>query len=78
MHRIKYWEEEWKILRIYDLLAIRQKGESQNGCCKEKNKAHQIFRKDNIFQPLIRTRTSAYQGLRNVRFPENVACFIFF
>ena len=35
---------------------IRQKGESQNGCLKKKNKARQIFRKTNISYPLIRTR----------------------
>ena len=41
------------------------------------NKASQIFRKTNISYPLIRTRTCAYQGVRNVRFLENLACFIF-
>ena len=30
-----------------------------------------IFRKTNISNPLIRTRTCAYQGVRNVSFPEN-------
>ena len=54
---------------------IRQKGESQNGCFK-KDKACQIFRKTNISYPLI--RTCAYQGVRNVRFSENLACFVFF
>ena len=42
------------------------------------NKARQIFRKTNISYPLIRTRTCAYQGVRNVRFSENLACFVFF
>ena len=41
------------------------------------NKARQIFRKTNISYPLIRTRTCAYQGVRNVRFSENLMCFIF-
>ena len=41
------------------------------------NKASQIFRKTNISYPLIRTRTCVYQGVRNVRFLENLACFIF-
>ena len=48
---------------------IRQKGESQNGCFK-KTKQCQIFQKTNISHPLTRTHTSAYQGVRNVRFSE--------
>ena len=43
----------------------------------QENKAHQIFRKTNISYPLIRTRTCAYQGVRNVRFSENLTCFVF-
>ena len=43
----------------------------------QENKARQIFRKTNISYLLIRTRTCAYQGVRNVRFSENLACFIF-
>ena len=34
----------------------------------QENKARRIFRKTNISYPLIRTRTCAYQGVRNVRF----------
>ena len=34
----------------------------------QENKARQIFRKTSISYPLIRTRTCAYQGLRNVSF----------
>ena len=34
----------------------------------QENKAYQIFRKTNI---------SAYQGVKNVRFPENLVCFVF-
>ena len=34
---------------------------------------HKIFRKSNISYPLVRTRTSAYQGVRNVTFSENFA-----
>ena len=33
----------------------------------------EIFRKTNISYPLIRTRTWAYQGVRNVSFSENLA-----
>ena len=43
----------------------------------QENKARQIFRKTNISYPLIRTRTCAYQGVRNVRFSENLACVVF-
>ena len=43
----------------------------------QENKARQIFRKSNISYPLIHTRTRAYQGVRNVRFSENLACFVF-
>ena len=43
----------------------------------QENKARQIFRKTNISYPLIRTRTCAYQGVRNVCFLENLACFVF-
>ena len=32
-----------------------------------------IFRKTNISNPLIRTHTCAYQGIRNVSFLENFA-----
>ena len=43
----------------------------------QENKAHQVFRKTNISYPLISTRMSAYQGVINVRFSENLACFVF-
>ena len=43
----------------------------------QENKARQIFRKTNISYPLIRTRTPAYQGVRNVPFSENLVCFVF-
>ena len=33
--------------------------------------ARKIFRKTNISNPLIRTRTCAYQDVRNVSFSEN-------
>ena len=36
----------------------------------EENKAHQIFRKTNIFYTLIRTRTYAYLGVRNFCFSD--------
>ena len=43
----------------------------------QENKAVQIFRKTNIFYPLIHKRTCAYQGVRNVCFWENLASFVF-
>ena len=42
----------------------------------QENKVHPIFRKTNISYPMIRTRC-AYQEIRNVRFSENCACFVF-
>ena len=40
-------------------------------------KARQIFRKTNISDPLIRTRTCAYQGVINIHFSESLASFVF-
>ena len=37
----------------------------------QENKTRQIFRKNEHFLPLIRTRTCTYQGVRNVSFSEN-------
>ena len=39
-------------------------------------KACQIFRKTNIFYPLIRTHTCAYQWVRNNCFSENSSSFV--
>ena len=44
---------------------------------EQENKARQIFRKRNITYALIRTRKCAYQGVTNVRFSEDLACFVF-
>ena len=44
------------IIRPINSSAIRQKGESQNGCFKETKHA-KCSEKTNIFYPLIRTRT---------------------
>ena len=43
----------------------------------QENKAGQIFRKANISFPLKCASTCAYQGVRNVGFSENLACFVF-
>ena len=57
-------------------VGIKAKGRISERVFQE-NKARQILRKTNIFYPLICTRTYAYQGVRNVRFSENQACFVF-
>ena len=38
--------------------------------------AQRIFRKTSIFNPLIRTRSCAYQGVCNISFSENFACVL--
>ena len=43
----------------------------------QENKTRRIFRKTSISYPLIRTRTCAFQAVRNVCFSENLACFVF-
>ena len=43
----------------------------------QENKACQMFRKTNISYTLMRTRTCAYLGVKNVCFSENLACFVF-
>ena len=60
--------------QIYNLSALRWKGESQNGGSK-KTKHAKLSEKTNNFFPLI--QTCAYQGIRNVRFSENFVCFVF-
>ena len=59
---------------------LRQKGESRVNFAIwvfQENKASQIFQETNISYPLIRIRTGAYQGVKNVRFTENLAGFVF-
>ena len=50
-------------------------GNKAKGCFKKTPR--QIFRKTNIFYPLVRPCMWAYQGVRNVRFSENLAWFVF-
>ena len=57
-----------------DIVGNKAKGRISKRVFQEV-KARQIFRKMNISYPLIRTRT--YQGVRNVRFSESLACFVF-
>ena len=62
---------KWAIPLI-NASVIRQKGESQNECFKKTKQAK--FSEKRIFlTPLI--CTFMYQGVRNVRFSENLACF---
>ena len=53
---------------------IKAKGQVSKRLFQE-NKARQIFRKTNISYALISARTCAYQGVRKVRFSENLAGF---
>ena len=53
-------------LSLLHLSRKTTKGSSIKYVCK-------IFRKANISNPLIRSRTCAYQRVRNVRFSENFA-----
>ena len=44
----------------------------------QESKARQSFWKKNISYPLVRARTCAYHGLRNVRFSENLCALLSF
>ena len=63
-------------MEILEHFGNKAKGQISKRVFQE-NKACQIFRKMNISYPLIRTRMCAYQGVRNVRFSENLASFVF-
>ena len=76
---IKDFSKVWTFVRLADILKDvdnKAKGRISKQVLQE-NKAHQIFRKTNISSSLIRTPTYAYQGVRNARFVENLASFIF-
>ena len=66
----------WSLVFNMELVGNKVKGRISKRVFQE-NKARQIFRKTNISNPLIRTRTCAYQGVRNVGFSENLAFFVF-
>ena len=61
---------------IREIFSGRQKDESQNGCYK-KTKQVRFSKKRTLLTPMICTRTCAYQEVRNVRFSENLTCFVF-
>ena len=52
---------------------IRQEGESQNECFKKIE--HVKFSEKQTF--FYAVRTCAYQGVKNVRFSENLRCLVF-
>ena len=58
----------------FEIVGNKAKGRISKRVLQE-NKVRHIFRKTNISHPLIRKRTCAYQGVRNVRFSENLTCF---
>ena len=61
---------------ISDIVCNKVKGRISKRMFQE-NKACQIFRETNISYSLLRARTCAKQGVRNVCFSENLACFLF-
>ena len=65
------WNQNTESAKIHfiNLSVIKQKGESQNGCFKKAK--HATFSEKRTFT------SCAYQGVRNVRFSENVARFVF-
>ena len=56
-----------------ELVGKKAKGRISKWVLQE-YKARQIFQKMNISYPLISACT--YQGVRNVRFSENLSCFV--
>ena len=60
----------------YIFVSNKAKGRISKRVFQEK-KARQIFRKTNSSYTLIPTRTCTHQGVINVRFSENLACFDF-
>ena len=59
---------------IYDSVGIKAKGRISKRVLHKKTR--QTFKKTNIYYHLIHTRTCAYQGVRNIRFSKNLACFV--
>ena len=57
------------------LVGNKAKGESQNG--GNKNAKHAKFSEKYVYVSGGKIRTCAYQGVKNVRFSENLARFVF-
>ena len=70
-----YWEDSHWIKNISSV--IRQKGESQNECFKKTNHVKFSEKNPNVSYRLIRTRTRAYQGVKNVRFFRKICLALF-
>ena len=65
-------------LNVHNIYLVGNKAKGQiSKRVFQENKASQIFRKTNISYTLMRTRTCAYLGVKNVCFSENLACFVF-
>ena len=64
------------LFRLRHFVGNKAKGRISKRAFQE-SKARQNFRKTNISYPLIRTRTCAYQGVRNVCFSEILTYFAF-
>ena len=60
---------------VEEIVGNKAKGRISKRVLQE-HKSSQIFRKTEIFTPLICTYKCAYQGVRNVRFSENLASFV--
>ena len=71
---LKEWLFSW-IFVSHEFVNDKAKGRISKRVLQE-NKARQILRKTNISYTLIRLRACAYQGVGNVRFSENLACFV--
>ena len=66
---IALFELGFQVKLYHEYVGYKAKGQILKRFFQE-NKVRQIIRKTNISYPLIRTRTCACQGLRNVRFSE--------
>ena len=73
------WNALYSLCNIYwntHFVGNKAKGRILKRVSRE-NKAGRIFQTTTISYPLIRTHACAYQGVRTIRFPENLACFVF-
>ena len=77
MSKFKLDKEFWAVLKIvkiaqrYTWSFTIGSGEFSDG--PSIKYVHKTFRKTNISNPLIRTRTCAHQGVKNVSFSKNYA-----
>ena len=57
-------------------MVIRQKSKSQKGVSRKENTSN-FLKNENFLPPDTHMYTRAYQGVKNVRFSENLTCFVF-